>query len=132
VRQAACELIAVIGQCSLSVPPPQPPAAAVSSLWTEEEEWREEEREQGSLSRVVSQTQSQSPPLGLFLRVLCAGLEDSWCQVRLASTQAAGVLLRWVKHLCPPGGGGGHFLPLWVLLVPRLCLNRHYSTESVR
>ena len=136
VRQAACELIGVIGQCSLSVPPPPAAAAAAeggalssqllrlpslgSTQQREGEQEQAEEEEEGLF------------PLGLFANVLGAGMEDSWCQVRLASTQAAAVLLRWVKHLCPLSSPLPSFLPLWVLLVPRLCLNRHYSTDSVR
>lgn len=134
VRQAACELIGVIGQCSLTVPPSPPPITSTDSsdapatfplLMMDEE---------GASSPL-------HPPLGLLSRVLAAGLEDSWCQVRLAATQAAEVLLRWVKHLFPPSAfsavpssaqGVDCFVSLWKLLVPRLCLNRHYSTDSVR
>lgn len=123
VRQAACELIGVMCQCALSVPPHADESLAGAS----------------SLSRLGEQGNTgegelEGCLLDLFSQVLGAGMEDSWCQVRLASTQAAGVLLRWVKHLCPPGSSHSVLActPLWELLVPRLCLNRHYSTDSVR
>jgi hypothetical protein len=124
VRQAACELIGVIGTCALSVSPQPHEVAAVSS----------------SLMAITTKPESEVTsrssgvyPLELFTRVLSDGMEDSWCQVRLAATQVAGVLLRWVKHLSSPDSLGLHACTsLWTLLVPRLCLNRHYSTDSVR
>ena len=146
VRQAACELIGVIGQCSLAAPPPplpphhgeahtaaaSPVTCAVTALLSMQEKKGEEE--------VKGEETWLHPPVGLLAQVLATGLEDSWCQVRLAATQAAGVLLRWVKHLCPlPSSSSSSdslevtpFVPFWLLLVPRLCLNRHYSTDSVR
>ena len=112
VRQAACELIGVIAQCCIS----GPFHIRVDLSFANE------------FDSVY--------PLSLFSSVLGVGMEDSWCQVRLAATQSVGLLLRWVKHSLSNTQSENYdvdtFTPLWEMLVPRLCLNRHYTTDSVR
>ena len=131
VRQAACELIGIILQSFLSVP-----AAVASKVQLNLSQLSELEEYEEASAEVEMGNHGLLFPVALFSRIISKCLEDNWCQVRLAATQTVGVLLRCIEHLYPTAEHSSprvkYFESIWAMLAPRLCLNRHYSTDSVR
>jgi hypothetical protein len=120
VRQCSCELIEIMCQTpspvthhqshhshphTTAIPSPIRSRSSSSSLFTEFP----------SLAMVIA-----------IRNILAIGLQDSWCQVRLAATLATKSFLMTISQ--------NIFLEqhVWPLILPRLCLNRHYSTDSVK
>lgn len=62
----------------------------------------------------------------LLTKILAIGLQDSWCQVRLAASIATNSFLLAISDYPDLENH------VWPLILPRLCLNRHYSTDSVK
>jgi hypothetical protein len=117
VRQSCCELIDIMCQG----PPPQSslPSSPSCSFPVSGP----------SVSSATSPFFTQDPPPEVIValrNVLAIGLQDSWCQVRLAATLA---LNSFLTQLTPYSSLESL---VWPLLLPRLCLNRHYSTDSVK
>ena len=113
VRQAACVLVQTM--CSTHRFPPTP-TIGVTPLHKP----RPGSHEKPAVELVQA-----------VCRLLAVGLQDSWCQVRLAATQATKAFLlslHTAQHLYEDLEEHA----IWPLLLPRLCMNRHYPTDSVR
>ena len=114
VRQCSCELIDIMCQT------PSPIS-------------RHSHAHAGAMSSPIRLRSSSlfvdSPSLSMVIalrNILAIGLQDSWCQVRLAATMATKSFLAAISNNVPLER------QVWPLLLPRLCLNRHYSTDSVK
>jgi hypothetical protein len=111
VRQSCCELIEIM--CQTPSPIAHHPHPHVA----------------GEFNRIPSSLFTEPPSLQMVVairNVLAIGLQDSWCQVRLAATMATKSFLGSLSNDLTTER------QVWPLILPRLCLNRHYSTDSVK
>lgn len=112
VRQSCCELVDIMCQLPSTRSPYHRDQVIGDGM----------PRERSSIF-----TEYPSPSVVIALRnVLAIGLQDSWCQVRLAATFATNSLLSTIS------GESNLENLIWPLILPRICLNRHYSTDSVK
>jgi hypothetical protein len=123
VRQAGCELIQV-----MCAPRPLPPPCVHPSVDLDHKTSQKQVKK--SDVKIDENEPSGELILGVC-QMLAVGLQDSWCQVRLVATQATSTFLAVMNtQYCQFPGLENDII--WPYLLPRLCLNRHYCTDSVR